>query len=80
MNRTGLTPRVVRWAVFRGDNTQAAIYKTFAVAMAHAKTGQMTIGRCVGDRITAMFDYDGTPLTFISHGGDHGEWRRPLNH
>lgn len=66
--------RSIRWVVF-SRNTQVTNCRTKNEAQNLCSKDWMQVGRCVGDRITHMWDWTGRPLQFVSHGGDHGEWR-----
>lgn len=67
-----------RYELYRPNGTVAVwatnIPKARLDAALRDLPGNWTIGRVVDDRILDMWDVQGK-LVFVSHGGDHGEWR-----
>ncbi len=70
-----------KFELYRPDNTVAYWASSMAKARMDAMLKDLPdgwmIGRVVKDRIADMWDKHGK-LEFVSHGGDHGEWRRPV--
>lgn len=66
------------YEVYKPDNTRVRwtrnMPKAYMDEMLKDLPDGWTIGRVVGDRILDMWNKHGK-MVFISHGGDHGEWR-----